>query len=177
MRKLVFLIIAGFGGIISLAAQTGFTTHTSKAGKYKISYPSDWSEIDKSVSPLLDFGANSALENGSDKFAENFNVVIDNNDLKGMSLDEYSKLTLDAIKTYLPGSKIISKGFESTTSGTRCAFAQYTHAYDSKPLKVLVYMYIANNKAYVVTCTAEIDNFDSYLTSFLAICRSMEFTK
>lgn len=177
MKKYILLFIASLVGMASLSAQKDSTTHTSKSEKYKISYPADWKIVDKSISALIDFGASSPLENESDKFSENFNVVIDNSDLTGISLEQYSELSTKGIKSYLKTAKIISSEISFTNNGTPCAIVVYTHIYSGIPLKVLVFMYFGNEKAYGVTCTAHQTSFDNYFQSFMSIGKSMEFTQ
>jgi len=145
-----------------------FFTHTVSAQKliklnkkdYSIGVPADWTP-DSSKQMSTDLVIFSMLENGTDRFRENVNVLIQN--LAGMNIDleKDTAISIGQIKTMATGSKIE----ESKTIKTGKATFQkiiYTATQGGFKLKFEQYYYMANKKAYVITFTTEIGKFDIF---------------
>ena len=92
MKYTCMLLLVAWSSFVF--SQTGSTAALIKYKKanYSISYPDTWS-IDTSKQMGTELIIFSPLENESDKFRENVNVIIQ--DLKGQSigLDDYAKIS------------------------------------------------------------------------------------
>ena len=155
-----------------------FFTHTVSAQKlitlnkkdYSIGVPADWTP-DSSKQMGTDLVIFSMLENGTDRFRENVNVLIQN--LAGMNIDleKYTAISISQIKTMATDSRIE----ESKTIKTGKTFFQkiiYTATQGGFKLRFEQYYYIAEKKAYAVTFTAEIGKFDIFKPTGEAILNS-----
>ncbi|MEP6728845.1 MAG: PsbP-related protein [Bacteroidota bacterium] len=155
-----------------------FFTHPVSAQKlttlnkkdYSIGAPADWIP-DSSKQMGTDLVIFSMLENGTDKFRENVNVVIQN--LAGMNIDleKYTAISIGQIKTMATDSKIE----ESKTIRTdRATFQKiiYTATQGGFKLRFEQYYFMANKKAYTVSFTAEIGKFDIFKPTGEAILNS-----
>jgi PsbP len=131
-----------------------------KKENYSIQYPKTWS-LDTSGlmgSKLFLF---SALENESDKFKENVNVMVQDLGGQDISLAQYAEISEPQIKSLLTDAKI----YESTVI-TTAKVPYYKLMYSMKQglftLKIESLCYIKNRKAYLITFCAEFDKFDLF---------------
>ena len=106
-------------------------------------------------------------ENEKDFFQENFNIIIQ--DLKGqnITLDNYSDLTIKQISDTFDKDVIL--GFRGVkTKRTKGKEVIYTIPFKipngkQKILKLRQQWYIKNEKAYLLTYTADINSYTKYL--------------
>lgn len=150
-------------------------TFASKDKSFTIIYPDSWTLLDKEVMPILEFGALAPRENENDDFSENVNVVIDSTKLAEKDLEEYYKASLNSMKPYLQNFKFETQGVDSTNQKINAKYFIYTHKSGKFNLRVFTFMCKSNGRVYVVTCSAETNNFKGYKPTFLSICRSISF--
>jgi hypothetical protein len=151
------LIIFSFVCLQTIAAQKLITL--TKKG-YTIQSPAGW-VIDSSRQMGTDLVLFSMLENGTDKFRENVNVLIQQ--VAGMNIDlaKYTAISTGRIKAMAADSKIE----ESKTIKTGKATYQkiiYTATQSGFKLKFEQYYYVTNKNAYVITLTTEISKFEIF---------------
>ncbi|WP_452223468.1 hypothetical protein [Lacinutrix chionoecetis] len=132
---------------------------------FSISSPINWERTKNLTEDTFIF--KSTKESSSDKFQENFNVIIQDLGSKGMSLKEYSDLTYNQVKQAI-GEKSILDFKKSLLSGQTAK--EMSYLLPSNPsrnqfidLKVWQKWIIKDNKAYVVTFTAQKEKYDSYI--------------
>jgi serine/threonine-protein kinase len=127
---------------------------------YQIKYPKNW-QLDSSKTMGTDLLLFAPLENESDKFRENVNIIIQN--LAGQNIDlEKYKLITDkqlenaALDAKVSESEIVKAGNESFYRTT------YAMTQGKLKLKISSKCFIKNDKAFLVTFTSEIEKYDSY---------------
>ena len=128
--------------------------------EYSIKAPGDWS-VDVSKQMGTDLVVFSMLENSNDKFRENVNVMIQNMAGKNMDLEKYTAISINQIKTMAADGKIEeSKTVKAGNSSYQKII--YTATQAGLKLKFEQYYFIANNKAYVITLTTEVNKFEIF---------------
>jgi hypothetical protein len=128
------------------------------------SLPAGWTQKQNELGMTLI--AVAPLDDASDKFTENVNVLVA--DIPAdTSLDEFHAQAFDPsqmgtmLTDFKPGDT------SSTMLGDLAAKRlTYTHRMGVARLKVLAYTLVRGNKGYVITCSATHDRFDAYVPTF-----------
>jgi len=154
VRILFFLIPSWLFG------QTQGDWKTINQSNYSLKYPSTWEpdESEQMGTKLILF---SALESSTDTFRKNVNLIIQ--DLTGynLDLDGYSKMSEDQIKKIISNSQIIESA-RTRSNSNPCYKIIYTGDQGGFHLKFEQYYFVISNKAYVLTFTAEQNNFEKF---------------
>ncbi|WGK70014.1 PsbP-related protein [Candidatus Haliotispira prima] len=127
---------------------------------YSISYPEDW-ELDQSGQAGTSLILFSPLSSGEDQFKENVNLLIQDLTGNNLDLDGYVELSESQIKAVTTDGNII----ESTRMTTETSeFHKVIYAMEQgvQNLKFEQYVWVLEDKAYVLTFTCEEDQFDDY---------------
>ena len=152
-----------------LLALLGLTTQVSaqkrawieyKKNNYRIEYPETWT-LDTIHKTPTDFIILSPLSSAEDQFKENLNLVIQ--DLHGLNfdLDNFTALSEQQIQNYMTESELIEN--ERIKKGEReYQHLIYTAKSNQRILRFEQYYCILNEKAYVLSFTSELDQFDNY---------------
>lgn len=143
-----------------LQAQSTEKWDTYNANLYAINYPTSWS-LDTSGQGGTKFVFLSPAESDGDAFKENVNLIIQ--DLKGYNLDlnGYTKLSTEQVKTMITNSKILeSKRVKQ--GATEYHKIIYTGDLQTYHLTFEQYYWVVNDRAYVLTFTAEQTKFKTY---------------
>lgn len=134
---------------------------TIECDKYSIQYPGDWT-LNKSGQMGMAFLLLSKQTSAQDSFSENVNLVIQ--DLTGLhinGLDQFTKNSEGQIKSMMANSKIL--GTEKLKkNGTDFQKIVYTGDQGLYKLKFEQYYLIKYNKAFILTLTCELNQFDNY---------------
>ena len=112
-------------------------------------------------------------ESVEDVFQENVNVIIQDLSASPMTLEDYTKLSENQIKTLLPEGKVFNIE-DFTLSGLPAKAMIYSSKQAQLSLKYLGVWAIQNNKAYLVTYTAQQDKFETFLPQAKAIISSIK---
>ncbi|RAM53036.1 MAG: serine/threonine protein kinase [Hapalosiphonaceae cyanobacterium JJU2] len=170
-------------GIIAVLASVFVAIRPNQAEKFvpyensnygiKIKYPASWQrqtkEIDVlGVTEIVTFI--SPKQSQTDKFQEKINVDIEK--FSG-TLAESKELFINEIKSTLPDAEIIDM------SSTTLAFKQanqiiYTGKDENTELKNLQVWTLKGDKAYIITYTAAIDDYDEFINTANEIINSFE---
>ncbi len=137
---------------------------------FSIKYPADW-ELDQSGQFGSTFFIFSPVESAQDQFKENINFM--KQDLTGYNLDmdKYVEITEEQLKTLITnGAMIESKRIKTESSEYHQII--YTGDQEIYHLKFVAYMWLQNEKAYVLTFTAEQTTFEKYKETGEAILNS-----
>ena len=137
-------------------------------GKIKLLYPSDWqvqrepitNELGKFISPK---------EYDTDTFQESLIVSVEGSDL---SLEQYTEKTLEQINQNITNDIIDSKSI--TLDGKPANQVIYQRQVNQKNLKVMQSWTLINNRAYIVTYTAEEDKFNKFKPTITTMINSLE---
>lgn len=108
-------------------------------------------------------------EEGNPGFKPNINIIIQNLAAQSMSLEDYHRLTLGQIEQAL-GRNTVESDKEIKISGNLAkeivyTMPQNTNRGDAPMLKLKQVYFIKNNKAYLITYTAKIDDFGTFLST------------
>ncbi|MCK0131010.1 hypothetical protein MWU59_05780 [Flavobacteriaceae bacterium F08102] len=130
---------------------------------YTVTYDDFWT-AEQNGERGMSFILKAPLENASDKFQENINLIIQ--DLSGYDLDlaGYTAISLDQINTMFKSSELISSRTRKKETG-KYQEVMFTAPNGAYNLKFLQHYYILKKKAFIITFTAEEKNFDLYFKS------------
>jgi hypothetical protein len=138
--------------------QVGLTTLNENG--YSIQYPDSW-DLNKSGQMGTSFILFSKPSSPQDQFKENVNLIVQ--DLSGQNLDlaKYVEISEGQIKTMITnGSLLDSKKLNSNgIEFQRVIFTGKQGIYD---LKFEQYYWVEKQKAFILTLTCEIKEFDKY---------------
>jgi hypothetical protein len=146
----------------------GTKNYTSDSLKFSIDVPQNWQLIDN-YNAQVALVAIAPKRGAADNFSENINVVVDPTDLSGITAEHYRDLTAEALKTVLTAVSIDSLATDTLSDGKVAGIIAYTHKANNIKLKVITYLFVKDNKGYVITCTAKKENFINYLQQFTGI--------
>lgn len=134
-------------------------THTDNG--FQIQYPSEW-ELSLAKQMGSSFILFSPLENKDDLFRENVNLIIQ--DIKGMNigLEKYAQISESQIKSMMTNAQILESKVMKK-NGRRVYHLVYTADMGIYHLKFMQNYFIQNEKAYVLTFTADQKNYDRYI--------------
>jgi len=127
---------------------------------YSIQYPGDW-DLNKSGQMGTSFILLSKQSSAEDQFRENVNLLIQ--DLTGMNIDlnKYVEISEGQIKTMVTNGNLLESK-RLNANGTEFQRVIYSGDQGVYKLKFEQYYWIKNTKAYVLTLTGEISQFDIY---------------
>lgn len=141
-----------------------FLTYQSTDHQFAIKYPEKWEKQELQNPLIADVVLFTApKKNSADAYQENTIVRIE--DLpRPMSLDEYNKWSIGQIKTTFPDVKIIEETAKTVANNSGYAVV-FEAKEGEKDLKKMQAWTLINNKAYVLTYTAEKSDYPEYLKS------------
>lgn len=161
--KYLLLLVSSF--VFSQATEW----KTLEDSELMIKYPGNW-EINQSGiagTKFILFSPHSQ----SPAFRDNINLIIQ--DLKGQNIDlkKYVEISTDQIKQLITNGKILSS--ETTTANPKHKII-YTGSQGQLNLKWQQYYWVKNEKAYVLTFTADQNSFDKQMESVNQIMDSFK---
>lgn len=143
---------------LSLWGQTDGLTFEKE--NYSITYPKNW-DLDDSNRMGAEFLIFSRLENEKDQFKENINLLIQDLSAYNMSLDQYVELSIGQVKSMIKDGKVISS--KRISEGDREYHSLiYGGRQAANMLRFEQRFWIINKTAYILTFTAQLDNYDLY---------------
>ncbi len=136
--------------------------YTNAAAGIRLTYPANW-RTKEQPGPGALVGFLAPKENASDTFAEN--VIVSVTDLAGRSITvrEVADLWWQQSVTDLGGTATLGERTETTLSGAPAEALTYTAQSGKISGKGRAVVGIVNGKAYVVSYTAEVASFDTFL--------------
>jgi len=156
------ILLAGLG--LAAFAQSGQNDlsilKTLEKENYTLKYLSTF-DLDESGQMGTKFIIFAKLESPEDAFRENVNLIVQ--DLKGMdlNLDKYTQLSEEQVKTMVTNSKLIeSKRIK--TDKDEYHIINYTGDQGMYHLHFEQWYRVLNDKAYVLTFTAEQSQYERY---------------
>jgi hypothetical protein len=133
---------------------------TISENSYSVKYPGNW-DIDRSGqmdTSFIIFAKQSSVE---DKFRENVNLLIQNLSGLNIDLDKYVEISEGQIKTLITNGHILESK-RLNAEGVPFHKEIYSGDQGTFKLKFEQYYWVKDEKAYVITFTTEINQFDSY---------------
>ncbi len=108
------------------------------------------------------------LESPDDKFKENVNLIIQDLAGKNIDLDKFTDISVEQIKNYIKNNEITENKKLKNENGEYQKFI-YSGDVGAFSLKFEQYCWIVNEKAYILTFTAEKEKFDSNYQEFVEV--------
>src|SRR5258707_10770442 len=141
---------------------------TLESAELLIKYPGQW-ELNQSGIANTNFIL--FAPNQSPTFRNNLNLIIQ--DLKGQNIDlnKFTEISVEQIKQYITNSKILQS--ETTTVGPKHKIV-YTGTQGQLNLKWKQYYWVKNEKAYILTFTADQLSFDKQIEEVNSIMDSFK---
>ncbi len=145
---------------------------TLKGDDYSIQYPDDWTLKQTNVMGAK-FILFSQLSGPDDKFRDNINLIVQNLPDSRITLDKLVEISIQQIKELITDAKIIeSKRIQGKTSDYHKII--YTGKHGVFFLKYMQYVWVIDNKAYILTFTAEEKSFDKFFETAKRIMDSFK---
>ncbi len=140
----------------------------------KIKYLPQWQKTvtpDRITGNLVKFV--SPKQGDADLYRENINLIVQDLPEKNQDIEQFTKFFLDGTKLSDPNVKIIEEG--KTQLANRPAYrVVYTHKEDGVNIKRLQVWMVKNNKAYIITYTADMMKYSEYLSTAQTMINSFE---
>lgn len=139
--------------------------------EFSVSYPKDW-DLDQKGQMGTSFILFSKPSSPQDLFRENVNLLIQNLAGMNINLDKYVEISEEQIKTMIANSQLI----ESKRMSGAFPFHKEIYTGDQGILKLKFeqYYWVKDEKAYVLTFTAEVNQFDTFKQTAEAILTSFK---
>jgi len=146
-----------------------FVTYENSTYEIRIMHPQEWEIMENYMGTVVLF--RSPIEDASDMFQENFNVVM--GDLpESMEIDELTDANIEQAKTRFAIENINSSPTTLTNNPARKVI--YNLKQGEYNLKIMQIYMIKDNKAYVITYTAEEDKYSDLLGTIQAMINTFE---
>lgn len=155
MDKFLFIIVL-------LLSQTIFSQLRTKEfskSNYSINYPESWI-LQDNVGNGIEFFLLTKKTDAKDSFSENLNLIIQNIESLNLDLDKYVGITENQFKDNKAKVLINKRNKNKFNDFHVFVFEANVNGND---LKFMQYIFIENNKAYVLTFSATLANFDRYI--------------
>lgn len=152
MKQLLLLLI-----INPTILLMNWLNYSDTALKFSIKYPETWTkQSNPNIMVFL-----SPKENVMDMFQENVNVILQDLSRQLMTMEQYTGVTKKQVSDNFGAASILSLK-DVTIAGQPAKELLYNMNYQGKKLKVKQCWIIKNNKAYLLTYTAEPEQYNKY---------------
>ena len=150
---------------------TSVSTYDNDSWGIKIQYPHNWErqDIENPITTEVVIFS-SPRQNKQDKFKEKLTVSIQ---AFSGTLEDSQKLFRNNIKNNLPGAEILKSDI-TTLAYQPANTLVFTGDDGEKRLKNLLVWTLKDNKAYIITYTATIDEYDNFLQKANKMIKSFE---
>jgi hypothetical protein len=128
--------------------------------EYSIQYPGDW-ELSTSGQMGTTFMILSARSSDQDQFRENVNLLIQDLSGQNINLDKYVEISEGQIKTMITDGNIIESK-RLNLNGLTFHKEIYTGRQGIYNLKIEQYYCVERQKAYILTLTCEVKEFEKF---------------
>jgi hypothetical protein len=128
--------------------------------EYTIQYPQDW-ELNTSGQMGTTFMILSTRSSDQDQFRENVNLIIQDISGQNINLDKYVEISEGQIKTMINNGNIIESK-RLNANGLNFQKEIYTGKQGIYNLKIEQYYWVERQKAYILTLTCEVNEFEKF---------------
>lgn len=174
-QALIGLGITAVITTIILWPRDNLLTYDNSTYGVGVKYPQSWTRID-TLDPITGSLAtfmSPVQANNSDIFQENIRLIVQNLAGKNVTLEEYTKTSINEIKLFSPDAEIIEQ--RNTQLANEPAHqVVYSGKEEGYTLKHLQIWTIKDNKVYIITYTAEINKYSEYLRTVQKMINSFE---
>jgi serine/threonine-protein kinase len=150
---------------------SNFLIYENKVEGIKIGYPADWTKKEQYMESVVAFL--SPKESPSDTFQENVNIIVQDLSAQPMTLEEYTELSINQIGQLVTNANIIESEATSLANnpGHKLVYTGIQGEYELKWMQIWT---IKDNKAYIITYTAQIDKYSDFLEPVKQMIDSFE---
>lgn len=143
--------------------------------KFSVEFPDTWELEQGFSSEGLDFVvvALSPSEGEGDKFIENMNILVEEL-TEAVPLDQYFDWNLRGLKQELPGFTVKDQS-KVEIDGVPMVRIAYTWTVDDSETSTYQYIFVKENKGFVLTFSSNPEKFEQYRPTFDKIARSFDF--
>jgi len=136
-----------------LGQEGPYLTYNNYEYGFSIDYPTSWDK-DKEINPYAIISFLAPLEDTSDDFTENLNIMIDDISSSPMTLEEYSSLSLEQISKMYNDLEIIddSDTYIGKYPARRLIYTTKQGVYNIKYTQIFT---ILDDQSYILTFTEE----------------------
>jgi serine/threonine-protein kinase len=152
---------------------TGLSTYDSPDYGISIKYPAEWTKDEQIMGAVVVFFA--PTEGPSDIFQDNVNIIVQDLSAQPMTLDEYTELSLAQIEQFITDPSILDSS-AVTLAGNPGHKLVYTGKQGQYDLQWIQVWTMKNDKAYVISYTAEISRYSALLETVQEMIDSFEIT-
>ena len=159
-----------------LLAQEGWKTF--EKDNYSINYPTDWVYSDNKTQPTIAFILYSPeASQTEDLFREKINLTIEKLSSADYTLDQYTELALDQVKSQIPTAKMISSLPASIGDVDATNIVWSADFGNGIVLQFNQLFAIKDGTAYVLTFTSTVTEYKKYIEDAIKIFNSFKLTK
>jgi serine/threonine-protein kinase len=158
--------------LIIIPRHTNLEIYDNTVYGISIKYPENWEQTgtpDRITGNLVKFM--SPKENDADTYTENLNLIVQDLPESRRELEQFTTFYLDEIKQYHQGFQIIAQD-KKLLANQPANQVIYTLTEEGINLKRLQIWTIKNNKAYIITYTADGDKYTKYLSTIQTMINS-----
>lgn len=149
-----------------------YLSYASEANGYSIQYPEEWQVSEKESLPgTTTFVA--PLQGQGDSFRENVSVVVQTLPAGATTLDEYTEMALAQGQTYIP-LFVVRESRSTTLDGQPAQEVVYTGVQGERAMRSLGIWTLVNDRVYILTYTAEDQEYTAFRSIVQQMIRSME---
>lgn len=141
-------------------AQTDTSILNFSKDNYKIEYPKSW-RLDTSRLMGTEFFLFAPLENQTDKFRENINVIIQDLAGQNINLEKYKTITDEQITNFATDPVVFESEIKKINDKEYFRIV-YAMTQGKSRLKITSICFIKDEKAYLVTFTTALDKYELY---------------
>ncbi|WP_422107451.1 PsbP-related protein [Winogradskyella sp.] len=175
MKVKILTLVLLFAGV-TLFAQDDWKT--LKKDDYAISYPKDWVSSDQKPQPNMQFLLLSEEKSQRDDlFRENINLITENLGGRDLTLQAYTKLSIDQIIAQIPSARILSHESAKVEGREAAAIVWSADFGNDMILKFKQIILVYNDKGYVLTFSSSEAEYDSYVQIGSRILNSFKLAK
>jgi len=151
----------------------GLLTYDSPDYGIRIKYPADWAKQEQVMGAVVAFFA--PTEGPSDIFQDNVNIIVQDLSAQPMTLDEYTELSLGQIEQFITDPSILDSSAVTLADipGHKIVYTGKQGQYDLKWMQVWT---VKNDKAYVISYTAEVSRYSALLETVQEMIDSFEIS-
>ena len=156
-------------------AQTDATKSIFSKDNYTIEYPKSW-QLDTSGLMGTAFFLFAPLDNQRDKFSENLSLIIQDLAGQNINLENYKTITDKQITDFATDPKVFESRIKKIND-TEYFRIVYAMTQGKSRLKITSICFIKNDKAYLITFTTALEQYEAYKKTGEEILSSFSLTK
>ncbi len=149
-----------------------YLTYESEANGFSIDYPDEWEVSERASMPGTTTFI-TPLQGGGDTFRENVTIVVQGVPADATTLDEFTEMALAQGRELIPRFMVLESR-SATLAGNPAQQVVYTGLQGERDLRWLQMWTLVGDQVYILTYTAEEDEFTAFRSVVQQMITSME---